>query len=169
LAYTLSPMEDIRDIKGIISPDRGLTVLWAAILLAVLILLSLFVSIRKRRNKTKLLSPLSPHEVAWEALQDLRRKDLVREGKIKDLYLELAGIIRRYLDDKYGWKTSQMTTDECLFRLETIEGLPPEQKDLLKEFMKDCDRVKFARYRPTSEESERNFWNAQEIVLRQGK
>jgi hypothetical protein len=140
-------------------------VLFAVLLLALFILFSIFIWVRKKRIKPKPLSSLPPREVALEALKALKRKDLLTKGKVEEHYLEMADIIRRYLDGEYGWKTSQMTTEERLSRLERTERSSQGQKDLLKEFLKECDLVKFAQSLPTPQENDSSFGMAQEIVL----
>ncbi len=165
LFEVMSISEDIRDVKGIvIRNDAAAPFFFGALILFLLISFLLLLRVIRKKKRVLLLRP--PHEVALEALQSLHGKEWVTKGKFKEHYFEMAEIIRRYLDDGLGLKTLKMTTEECLSNVEETHELRQEEEKLLEELLKQCDRVKFAGYPPSSEECGRSFLTAQEIILR---
>ncbi len=81
-----------------------------------------------------------------------------------DYYLELSGTIRKYLEDRFGHRTPEMTTEELLMGINHSKDLSPEQKSLLSGFFIHCDLVKFAKYRPSSKEIDWSFKAGREII-----
>ena len=57
-----------------------------------------------------------------------------------------------------------MTTEEFIVYMREYGELGREQKDLLKEFLSNCDLVKFARYIPPDSEGETSFDTAKRFV-----
>jgi hypothetical protein len=68
-------------------------------------------------------------------------------------FVELSGVVRRYLEARYDIRAPELTTEEFLREARRAAGLTAEHRELLSSFMARCDRVKFAGYRPESEES----------------
>ena len=71
---------------------------------------------------------------------------------MEEYYVTLSGIVRHYLEGRFGLRAPEMTTDE-FFELMSGDGtLVRAHKELVNEFLAHCDLVKFARYGPSSEE-----------------
>nr|HQI48098.1 hypothetical protein [bacterium] len=112
LVQSLNPSEagDIRDIKPPLVPPRD----WKSILLkiaAAVLLVAAAVAtwwiLRQRRQGKGLLPerqtpPRPAHEIALEALQALVASDWLAAGKHKAWHSELADILRRYIEGRYG-------------------------------------------------------------------
>ena len=156
---------DIRDIKGPVDKRaRASRIMITAAVLAVLALLAWALArvIRKKRSEQELPKP--PHVIAYEALEALARMDLIRQGKIKEYYIALSDIVRHYLENRFDLRAPEMTTEEFLINAKENEDLTREQKDLLKDFMSNCDLVKFAKYGPTQDETESATASARRLV-----
>ncbi len=155
---------DIRDIKG------PLTYGWnpSPFLIAgfsLILLIGFLVFYIKKVKKGERILPLRPaHEIAYEALEELKKKELPGKGRFDDYYFELSGTIRKYLEDRFGYRTPEMTTEELLLGINHSKDLSPEQKSLLSSFFMHCDLVKFAKYRPSLEEIDRSFNAGREII-----
>ncbi|MBI4169646.1 MAG: hypothetical protein HY510_06890, partial [Acidobacteria bacterium] len=54
--------------------------------------------------------PLPPHETAYAELERLLASGLLERGSVKEFYIELAEILRRYLEGRYGIDTFERTT-----------------------------------------------------------
>jgi len=171
---SLKPSEegDIRDIKDPLELPRDWgPIIWAAaISLGVLAAgFGVFYYLRRRARRVlapeKVEPPRPPHEVAYEALEQLRQSDLLARGEIKLFYIHISEIIRRYVEGRYGIDAMEMTTTELLERLRQ-DTMPEEHVLLVQEFLEACDLVKFAKYIPTEEENERALSLAFEIVDR---
>ncbi|MFA6218118.1 MAG: BatD family protein [Candidatus Omnitrophota bacterium] len=157
-------MTDIRDIKGLVmvSAAKMWFVLTGGILLVVCLL---FLLKFLKKNKTAPLLPVrAAHEIAFEQLQELQRKDLISQGKIKEYFIEVSGIVRHYLENRFNLKAPEMTTEEFLIHLRDGTHLRTEHKTLLKDFLVACDLVKFAKYAPNPQEIDKTFQFARNFV-----
>ena len=71
---------------------------------------------------------------------------------MKQFYIELAEILRRYVAARFGVDTFERTTAEILEALR-LARLPTKGMALTSEFFGACDMVKFAKYVPPPEET----------------
>lgn len=157
--------ETLRDIKGPLSLSTRLNIpllLGILVFLAVLVLLFMFLS---RRKKALVTIPKRPaHEIAYEQLEKLKGKDLIRQGRIKEYYSEVSDIIRHYLGNRFLLKAPEMTTEEFLFYVRDYSRLISAHKTLLRGFLLACDLVKFAKYVPPLEEMDEISVSAKKLV-----
>lgn len=132
--------------------------------LCLLAMLALFV-IRRRGldDAPEVVAP--PEDVALEALQALKESELLDEEEWKRFYLRLSEIIRRYLGRRWSFPGTEWTTTEIMAKLHTIDD--PDfgiEAETVGDWMRSCDRVKFAGYIPTREEAEARLAQAFDIV-----
>jgi len=149
------PMVDIRDIKGpMVLPGFFLSP-WRIV--GILLLGGLFVLfyfLRKRTSPKPNAPPLPPHLVALEALDKLDR-ELLFDHDVKEYHFLVSGILRRYLEDRFGVRAPEQTTEEFLKASSKNHILNDPQKVLLKSFLEQCDLVKFAKLTPSAQEARR--------------
>jgi hypothetical protein len=157
-------MNDIRDIKGPVTASAAKP--WFVLAGGVLLTLLLLCYYRFwKRNKTAPALPVrAAHEIAFEQLDELRRRDLISQGKIKEYFIEVSGIVRHYLENRFSLKAPEMTTEEFLIHLRDGSRLRPEHKTLLKDFLVACDLVKFAKYAPNPQEIDMSYQFARNFV-----
>lgn len=91
---------------------------------------------------------LSPYEFAVEELKGLKGKDLPKKGKYKEFCAGLYAAMIPYIRSRYGIKSGEMTTEEFLRVIDTIEELDEEQKKYLDGLLKACDLVKYSIFSP---------------------
>lgn len=150
---------DIRDIK---EPEEYPWNWWWAlrwyILGAAVLLLAAaawFVYRRKKAGRGLLpvreTPPRPPHETALEALERLKAADLPARGEIKQYYIEISEIIRRYIEGRYFVDAMEMTTCEVMTALSGLEIKEPDYHDF-GDFLSRCDMVKFAKVIPPQKE-----------------
>ena len=157
------PMADVRDIKGVVSlpglylPPWGLLV--GIFLLAALAGWALW----RRKKQEAPPTPLSPHLVALEALDRLDT-DLLFNRDVKEYHFQVSQILRRYLEERFGVKAPEQTTEEFLDASSKNHILNEAQKNLLKSFLEHCDLVKFAKLTPSSEEARRISHSARGFI-----
>ena len=116
---------DIRDVKGPLSIPLNVLLLWPW-LLALLVAAAggYWMARRIRRDSAEEAPsapeapPRPPHEIAYEALEWLEASPLLRQGRIKEYYIEVSDIIRRYIEGRYSMNALEMTTHEVLWRLD---------------------------------------------------
>lgn len=150
-------MEDIRDIKGLV--PIPINPWWWAVLLGVLALAAIAFWLWKRRQPkvvTPVVAPLTPYEIAMQALQRLREENPAVEA----FYTRLSDIVRQYIEARFGLRAPERTTEEFLAEA----ALSPEYMALLGAFLSECDLVKFARYEPEAADRQRAFAAAEKFV-----
>ena len=92
--------------------------------------------------------------------------NLVEQGRIKEFYEEISGILRHYIEDRFDLHAPERTTEEFLGELRFAEVLAPPDKQVLEEFLTHCDLVKFAKHEPTTEQIQRTFDLVKDFVER---
>lgn len=143
-------MRDIKDPVGLPSVINKYLIL---LCLLLLIVLGLSAGYFLKKDKAEKAVPKKPaHEIAYEQLEQLRAKDYIGQGRIKEYYTEVSDIIRHYLENRFRFRAPEMTTEEFLASARDAAELISEHKNLLKEFLLCCDLVKFAKYAPSVEE-----------------
>ncbi len=158
-----SEKSGLRDIKGPVTWPHDLFLIVAAGFFLFFLTGSFFYVIaRKKKN----LRPtfLSPHEAAYKALEALSTRDLLQQGRVQEYYEELSNIIRRYLESRFSYRVPEMTTEEFRLTIQINEEFSPERRTLLGDFLRHCDLVKFAGYRPQFEEMERSLKVGRKII-----
>lgn len=141
---------DIKDIKG---PAGYFELNWVIIVGAlfglIICIVAIVIIIRIRNRKPIRL----PHETALEDLEAARSK-LINSGDVKEYFVGVSDCVRRYIERVFALKAPEMTSEEFLNSLRDSAALALRHKDLLKGFMNACDLVKFAKYKPTGQETE---------------
>ncbi|MFC1493773.1 hypothetical protein ACFL6W_00690 [Thermodesulfobacteriota bacterium] len=157
--------EDIKDLElnEIIPPlpyPRSYKVwIWTGGgILLVSLLAAVFLFYRQRLNNRQSAEiRLKAHEIAYNELKALVDENLVEKGDIKQFYLRLSAIVRRYIENRFGLRAPEQTTEEFLSGLENASDFPAEYKPLLNNFLKYSDLVKFARFQPGNEDIQKSF------------
>jgi len=170
--------EDMKDlaIKDIVGPQSppvrtGLIALIAGGVLLVaagVVLAALY--LRKRRRAGVEQARVPAHEAAFDAMERLIGEQLVEKGEWKEFYFRLTDILRRYIEDRFGFHAPERTTEEFL---EEIRGgrdggfssaLGPAQKRLLEAFFTHGDMVKFAAVVPEKAEIRAAFDSCRDFI-----
>lgn len=175
IVESVKPSEagDIKDIKPPVEIPRDWwhLVKWFVLGGALVVLAFLVFIIYRRKKAGKGLLPIReapprpPHEVAYEALDQLRDSDLLENGRIKEFYTEISEIIRQYIEGRYFIVAMEMTTTEVLEGLSTAE-VSEDNFNLFQTFLDQSDLVKFAKRIPSEDENEEILNTAYEIVNR---
>ncbi len=107
---------------------------------------------RRKRADAEAAPPPPAHEVAYRTLEELLAEDLLMKGEAKLFYLRLSNILRHYIEDRFGLRAPERTTEEFMDELRSTDSLEPAHKGLLKDFLRHCDMVKFAEHQPSKDE-----------------
>lgn len=160
-----STRTDIRDIRG---PKSFTEKIWLYALTALAVLaiigaaLALLLLI-KRKNESG-PPPVPAHIIAYKALAVLEKRDYIGKGQIKAYYVELSDIVRYYLENRFNIRAPEMTTEEFLVKVKEDSALSLEHKGLLRDFLLNCDLVKFAKYQPAEREAALSFASAKRLI-----
>ena len=111
-----------------------------------------------RRPKVAPAAPrIPPWITALEELDRIRRSSLLEEGKRGEHFDRVSDAVRVYLGARYGFEMVgegynglETTTGEMLDLLRRVRP-PIAELPRIKDFLDDCDLVKFARFTPTEE------------------
>jgi len=162
------PRAELRDIAGPVElpTKRARWWIWAgvgAVVIAapavVLILL-----LRRRRHPLAVARRLAAHEIAFDALRELREKDYIGRGMVNAFYVELSAILRWYVENRFGLHAPEQTTEEFLGAIAHDGHFDLRRRTLLGEFLEHCDLVKFAKYGPSAHEIEGAFTSATTFI-----
>lgn len=137
-----------RDITGTrLPPTPPLTPLqWfvriAIALVALAALVALVWLISRRMNKP---APPIPADVwARQQLNTLEAGQLLTRDGIRAFYYRLSEIVRAYIERQFDLAAPEMTTEEFLVALADDRSAVPYDAESLREFLEQCDMVKYA-------------------------
>lgn len=128
----------------------------------------IWVTIRYINNKPIIrivkLKPKKPaHEIALNEIDRIKNDSEWRvSGNSKDYYTALTDALRVYMNERFGFKATEMTTDEIVAKLLQIKD--KESIKELREILETADLVKFAKFNPPMNENDRNLLNAVEFI-----
>ena len=167
---SLKPGEqELRPAKGGLArwpapPSRWL---WIA-LAGLTALAAAFLALRKflttPRTILHLAPPVPPHQLALDALADLRAKGWIEALKIEPFYVALSYIVRRYLEGRFGLRAPERTTEEFIRDALTSRKLTDAHRDLVAGFLEQSDLVKFARHAPGQPDMHNALDSAERLV-----
>jgi len=131
---------------------------------ALLILVVITGAFLMKRKKTILTEKKhTPQELAFMEFQRLLDMDLITLD-LKLFYVELTGIVRRYIERTKGVTAPELTTEEFLHSISVNETFPPDESSRLKNFLESADLVKFAAFKPEKTEIEESFNRAKVFI-----
>ena len=104
------------------------------------------------------------HVIAFRELENLRDEQLWQKGEIKKYHTRLTGILRQYLENRFGVFSLELTTSETLDALVRTGFKKDRSYNLLKSVLNSADLVKFAKYVPEPVENDVVFQSAWDFV-----
>lgn len=162
---------DLKKPKDIAPPVelawRGLPV-WAWIAIAAALVLAVLAILWWRRERRRRLlrgEPGQPaHGLALAALDRLQNDDLISQQRIEEFYVRVSGILRYYIEWRFGLRAPEQTTEEFLDAMLVAGGPIAAHRDLLSAFLEHCDLVKFARHQPATDDMHNALQRARDFV-----
>ena len=139
---------------------------WIAGLAAAAVIALAWVRWRRRDRSMPATSGTSvpPHVRALRALARLRSAPRSTPPEVDEFYVGLSQVLRVYLEERFGLHAPERTTEEFLPEVEHSGVLSAEQQHHLRQFLQQCDLVKFARMFPPADVHEHTFAFAEELV-----
>ncbi|HYQ55908.1 MAG TPA: hypothetical protein VEP89_01090 [Draconibacterium sp.] len=135
------------------------------ILIGAIIFFLLYSIKRKKNNKPIFSRPAKPkepaHIIALRELDRIKSEKIWQKGKTKQYYSELTDALREYIEDRFGIRALEQTTDETVESFRTQKGLINEKHFAnLTQLLQLADLVKFAKYQPLPDDDNMSLVNA---------
>lgn len=145
---------DLYDIRENFTelPDKPFDLLiflknwWWAILLVIIALLIIWIK-RKKPIIEEIRKEISLKDKTLLAIDSLEEAKLWEKDKLKDHFVELSYIMRRYLSSRYSDSLMEKTTEEIRFYL-IHKGLERDTIETITTILSSSDMVKFAKSEP---------------------
>ena len=118
---------------------------------------------RRRLHAESTVPGLSPGELARLELEQLMAQRLA-ENDVKAYYVQLTGIVRRFIERSTGVRAPEQTTEEFLREIAGHERFASDEQQRLREFLQAADLVKFAGYRPDPQDVAASLERAQRFI-----
>jgi hypothetical protein len=93
----------------------------------------------------------SAYEIARAALDALLAAPHPSPDRIDAYFVDLSGIVRRYLEGRFALRSPELTTERFLDLVSGSPDLTDDHRALLRDFLRECDLVKFAHVIPSEE------------------
>jgi hypothetical protein len=137
----IAAADDIRDIRGpkSIFPTGQLAALLAA---GALLAIGGYAAWRRKRRRG--LPHAQPRfEMALQRLEEIRA--LMQPSTVREFSIAMSDIVRRYIEDEFRVTATHRTTEEFLRDLlDSPNTSLAAHRDLLAQFLQQCDVAKFA-------------------------
>jgi hypothetical protein len=163
--------EDIQDIAGPVDLPVDYTphiLLGVGIAIVIGGIIAAYLLLRRRERIIEEAPPRPAHEIAYEQLQGISEAGLVETGEKEKYYVLLSAVVRQYLENRFGLHAPEMTTEEFLHIAASVpvddSTLLQGHREPLRDFLTECDLVKFAKYGPDEEQMNSAFGSAKHFV-----
>lgn len=97
---------------------------------------------------------LKPHDWALSELTKIKNKKLSQQGRVKDFYVEITDILRRYWEEEFQLGALEMTSSEILSKLKS-EKFDSEIIESVSFVLFNADLAKFAKSTPSDADNEK--------------
>ena len=120
--------------------------------------------LRRRKAARRAPRVVTPHEAALAALDALLAAGLPGPEQLGAFYLRLSGIVRRYVEERFGLRAPEQTTEEFLAAMAMSPSIRGDHQRLLRGFLELADMVKFAKFAPRRGEIDASVEAARRFV-----
>lgn len=144
-------------------------VFWMSVIMLVLMLAGYYLYLRLRDNKPivkslKIVRRLLPHQKAMKEIERIKADKMVTAENPKEYYTKLTETLRKYIEERYGFKAMEMTSSQIIERL--TESQDEKALDELRTLFQTADLVKFAKYSTLINENDMNLVSAIDFINR---
>ena len=140
---------DIKDIKPIFYIKAPwVHYIWKALGVLCLLALAYFIWKNWQKKADEKLEPLillTAEQKALKELQELKSRELMKLGLIREHFFELSEIFRRYMENRYRFPAQEWTTEEIISHFKGLSDLNEKQKLQARTILTESDKVKFAK------------------------
>lgn len=158
-------LNDIKSIqKAPFSWKDFLSLLWIPLIILILLAIigAIIYLIIKKNKKGYFFTPpplLPPHVRAMKSLDKIKEEKIWQQERYKEFYTQLTDVLRRYINERYGINSLEMTSGEILSIIRT-KAEEDSVYNNLKQVLSVADLVKFAKYKPFIDENDLSLMNS---------
>jgi hypothetical protein len=167
----IDPNGDLAEIRGFILPPFEWHPVLAALAASLLIFLAYFglqwYLLRGKPDVSDIEIP-DYYKIALQSLDQLNVDQLINRQEIDQLHTKLSDILRSYLENYFLLKAREQTTEEFLRDISFSTQFSGDQRNLLQQFLRLADLVKFATFEPDIDASRNAFKSVRNFVLTTG-
>jgi hypothetical protein len=142
-------------------------VYWLVALAIIGIIALGYVLMRAASATRARLARVSAYQTAAKRLDSISSRGMPGPNEVDAWYVELSDIVRQYIEDATGVRAPELTTEEFLREAKHSPRLDSTVKQGVSDFLVTCDRVKFAGYKPSEDESQSSLQAARDLIDRQ--
>ncbi len=160
-----SEIADIKPVQKL--PGRVPPWLWITVGSALVAFLVGWITSKLWKHRETILPkapPIPPHTIAFRALAALKQKGLLEKDECEPFYTELSLILRTYLEGRFHLNAPEETTEEIVAEMSRSPELGGMQRNILQDFMRQADMVKFAKGHPDRATMESAFETTRQFV-----
>ena len=142
-------------------------IFWLSLIMLSMISITYYLYLRLRDNKPivakiRIIKRLLPHQKAMKEIEAIKADKMVMSENKKEYYTKLTDTLRKYIEERYGFRAMEMTSSEIIDRL--TETQDSQALDELRLLFTTADLVKFAKYSTLINENDMNLVNAIEFI-----
>lgn len=161
---TLRPLKPQAEIAGGPAAWERPARIAGALAATVVALLGAALAVRRRlRRDRRPLPDATAEDGARRELDALRQQDLLGKGDLDGFYGRLSIVVRGYLQQRYDFRATALTTHELERRM-SAAGLDRWQARLVSGLLERCDAAVYARDYPPLASSDHDLTLAYEII-----
>lgn len=158
-------LSDIKPIqKAPFSWKDLLSLLWIPLIILLLLAIigSIIYLIVRKNKKGYFFTPppiLPAHVMAINSLDKIKAEKIWQQERYKEFYTQLTDVLRRYIHERYGVNSLEMTSGEILGIIRT-KAEEDSVYENLKQILTIADLVKFAKHKPFIDENDLSLMNS---------
>ena len=140
---------------------------WLSVLMLIISVIGYYLYLRFRDNKPiistiRIVKKLLPHQKAMKEIELIKAENMVNSENPKEYYTKLTDTLRKYIDERYGFRAMEMTSSEIIERL--MRTGDQQSLDELRQLFTTADLVKFAKYSTLINENDANLVSAIDFI-----
>jgi hypothetical protein len=158
---------DIKDIKKVPVTFRELLPYLLVYLLLGIIIPGIYYWLKyhKKKPALQLVKPREPaYIIAERELDELKKEKLWQKKEVKEFYVRLTTILRKYIENQFEIKALEQTTSQILQSVNNYGLFDSETRQILADMLPLADMVKFARGTADPDENNKHLENAYKFV-----
>ena len=158
---------DVQSLPMSWSQDDWSLAFWlsAAMIFLLLVVLYLFVRLKSNKpivSRIRIIKRLLPHQKAMKAIEMIKADRMSTAEDSKEYYTRLTDTLRQYINERYGFNATEMTSSEIIERLTKTDD--PKSLEELRQLFETADLVKFAKYSTMMNENDANLVSAVDFI-----